>query len=127
MGKGLELLTHDGAELALGGLAERGSGSPQRAHEGRTTLESLQAVRSIFQTRGLSTAVFVSDRTHMLRVLRMASDLGFDAYGSPTTSSPSDLDPGRRQKAMLHELAGLAAYYVGGGRLLQDAAISSAP
>lgn len=95
--------------------------------EGRTTLESLQAVRSIFRTRGLSTAVFVSDRTHMLRVLRMASDLGFEAYGSPTTSSPSDLDPSRRQKAMVHELAGLAAYYVGGGRFLQDAAISSAP
>jgi len=49
------------------------------------------------------------------------------AWGSPTRTSPSDRDAVRRQKAMLHELAGLAAYYVGGGRLLDDTAILSAP
>jgi uncharacterized SAM-binding protein YcdF (DUF218 family) len=94
---------------------------------GRTTLESLEAVAGIFRQRGLTTGLFVSDETHMLRVLRMASDQGIVAWGSPTRTSPSDRDMVRRQKAMLHELAGLAAYYVGGARLLDDTATSSAP
>ena len=88
---------------------------------GRTTLESLENVRSIFRREGLQTAVFVSDETHMLRVLRMASDLGMTAWGSPTRTSPADLDEGRRRRAMLHELAGLARYYIGGGGLVDDA------
>ena len=44
--------------------------------EGRTTLESLEAVRTIFRDEDLRTGLFVSDETHMLRVLRMAEDLG---------------------------------------------------
>jgi uncharacterized SAM-binding protein YcdF (DUF218 family) len=95
--------------------------------QGRTTLESLESVGAIFREHGLTTGLFVSDETHMLRVLRMASDQGIVAWGSPTRTSPSDRDAVRRQKAMLHELAGLAAYYVGGGRLLDDTAILSAP
>ena len=96
-------------------------------NQGRTTLESLESVGAIFREHGLTTGLFVSDETHMLRVLRMASDQGIVAWGSPTRTSPSDRDAVRRQKAMLHELAGLAAYYVGGGRLLDDTAILSAP
>jgi uncharacterized SAM-binding protein YcdF (DUF218 family) len=94
-------------------------------NQGRTTLESLEAVAALFAERGLRSAVFVSDETHMLRVLRMASDLGIQAWGSPTRSSPSDQDAGRRWKATLHELAGLAAYYVGRSRFLDDAATTS--
>jgi uncharacterized SAM-binding protein YcdF (DUF218 family) len=95
--------------------------------QGRTTLESIEAVGSIFRQHGFTTGIFVSDRTHMLRVLRMASDQGIDAFGSPTTTSPTDRDATRRGKALIHELAGLAAYYVGGGRLIDDRAISAAP
>ena len=91
---------------------------------GRNTLESIEAVGGIFREHGFRTGVFVSDRTHMLRVIRMASDQGIVGWGSPTTTSPSDLDLLRRQKAVLHELAGLAAYYVGGGRLIDDSATS---
>ena len=94
---------------------------------GRTTLESIEAVGAIFRQHGFSTGVFVSDRTHMLRVLRMASDQGIDAFGSPTTTSPTDRDAARHGRALLHELAGLAAYYVGGGRLIDDSATSAAP
>jgi uncharacterized SAM-binding protein YcdF (DUF218 family) len=94
---------------------------------GRTTLESLEAVGAIFRERGFHSGLFVSDETHMLRVLRMASDQGIQAFGSPTRSSPSDRDAIRRQKAVLHELAGLAAYYVGGARLIGDAATSTTP
>jgi hypothetical protein len=39
VGDGLELLAHDDAELALGGLAERGSGSPQGSEQGRPPLD----------------------------------------------------------------------------------------
>lgn len=96
-------------------------------YQGRNTLESLEAVAGILRDNGLRTAVFVSDRTHMLRVLRMATDQGITAWGSPTTTSPTDLDPVRRGKAMLHEIAGLAAYYVGGGRLIDDSATAGSP
>ena len=95
--------------------------------QGRTTLESIEAVGSIFRQHGFTTGIFVSDKTHMLRVLRMAADHGIEAYGSPTTTSPTDSDLLRHQKALVHELAGLAAYYVGGGRLLDDSVITRAP
>ena len=94
---------------------------------GRTTLESLEAVGVIFRRHDLRTGLFVSDETHMLRVLRMASDQGIEAWGSPTRTSPTDRDDGRRRKALLHELAGLAAYYVGGSRLLDDAGFATSP
>ncbi len=94
---------------------------------GRTTLESLEQVGVIFRRHDLHVGVFVSDETHMLRVLRMASDQGIEAWGSPTRTSPTDRDDARRRKALLHELAGLAAYYVGGGRLLDDADLASSP
>lgn len=96
-------------------------------NEGRTTLESIEAVGAIFREHGFATGVFVSDRTHMLRVLRMASDQGMQAWGSPTTTSPTDIDSLRHRKALAHELAGLIAYYVGGGRLIDDSAITRAP
>jgi uncharacterized SAM-binding protein YcdF (DUF218 family) len=94
---------------------------------GRTTLESLEAVGLIFRRHDLRIGLFVSDETHMLRVLRMASDQGIEAWGSPTRTSPTDRDDARRRKALLHELAGLAAYYVGGSRLIDDTALTTAP
>jgi uncharacterized SAM-binding protein YcdF (DUF218 family) len=94
---------------------------------GRNTLESLEGVEAILRKHDLRSAVFVSDRTHMLRVLRMASDMGIAAWGSPTPASPTDLDPDLRWRAVAHELAGLAAYYVGGGRLFEESGTASAP
>jgi len=94
---------------------------------GRNTLESLDNVAAILRTHQLHRVVFVSDRTHMLRVLRMAKDLGIVAFGSPTTTSPTDLEADRRWKSIAHELAGLAAYYVGGGRLIDDPATANVP
>jgi uncharacterized SAM-binding protein YcdF (DUF218 family) len=95
--------------------------------QGRNTLESLEGVARIMRENGLASALFVSDRAHMLRILRMASDQGIAAWGSPTQTSPTDLDGSRRGKAMVHEVAGLAAYYFGGGWLVSDPAIASAP
>jgi uncharacterized SAM-binding protein YcdF (DUF218 family) len=94
---------------------------------GRSTLESIEAVAAIFRAYGIRSAIFVSDRMHMLRVLRMAIDEGIVAWGSPTQTSPTDRDESRRRKAIVHELAGLVAYYVGGGRLIDDTALTTSP
>jgi uncharacterized SAM-binding protein YcdF (DUF218 family) len=82
--------------------------------EGTTTLESLRAVGAMLRERGLTRVVFVSDRTHMLRVLRIASDQGLTAFGSPTRTSPTDATMGRRLDATVHELGALAVYFVTG-------------
>ncbi len=81
---------------------------------GRDTAESLRHVAWIMRTRGLRSALFVSDRTHMLRVLRVATDLGIVSYASPTPTSPADLDPPARLEATLHEVGALAWYLVSG-------------
>ena len=73
----------------------------------RTTLESIRAVGALLRANDLDDAVFVSDRPHMLRVLRMAADDGIEAWGSPTATSPIERDPGRQIDATLHELGAL--------------------
>jgi uncharacterized SAM-binding protein YcdF (DUF218 family) len=67
----------------------------------------------MLRQRGLHRVLFVSDRTHMLRVLRIALDQGLEAWGSPTRTSPTDATVESRFGATVHELGGLAAYFVG--------------
>jgi uncharacterized SAM-binding protein YcdF (DUF218 family) len=86
-------------------LAEDGS---------RTTLQSIRGVEALMDASGLQSAVFVSDPTHMLRVLRMAADVGIDAYGSPTRTSPLERDPVGRIDATVHELGALGVYFITG-------------
>jgi uncharacterized SAM-binding protein YcdF (DUF218 family) len=78
---------------------------------GRTTLDSLDRVATILSAHGIDDAVFVSDPTHMLRVLRIADDLGITAWGSPTPTSRIELDGGRKIDATVHELGALALYF----------------
>jgi len=82
--------------------------------QSRTTLASIRAVAALMDDAGLRSAVFVSDPTHMLRVLRMAADEGIQGYGSPTRTSPLERDPAARVDAMVHELAAMAVYFVTG-------------
>ena len=77
---------------------------------GRTTLQSLENVAAIFRGRGLQSALFVSDRMHMLRILRLAEDEGITGYSSPTTTSPSDATVQRTLNALRHELGALVLY-----------------
>src|SRR5258706_4506767 len=95
-----------------------GRGVPANAilseDQGRTTLESLRGAAAILRDRGLQTAVFVSDRTHMLRVLRIARDEGITAYCSPTTTNPSASNLHHRARSLIHELGGLTLYFVTG-------------
>lgn len=83
--------------------------------EARNTLSSMRSVAALLEARGLHSALFVSDPTHMLRVLRMAADLGIAGYGSPTTTSPAMADPVTRFQATVHELGALGVYFVTGG------------
>lgn len=80
----------------------------------RTTLQSIRRVAALMRGEGMESAVFVSDPSHMLRVLRMASDEGITAYGSPTRTSPQERDALRRVDAIVHELGALAVYFVFG-------------
>ena len=84
----------------------------------RTTLESIRAVGGLLRDNDLHGAVFVSDRPHMLRVLRMAADDGITAWGSPTSTSPIERDPARQIDATLHELGALAQYFLDRQRVL---------
>ena len=77
---------------------------------GGTTLASLTNVKAIFEAHGLHTALFVSDRSHMLRVLRVADDLGIEGYSSPTSTSPDDTDPELHYDSTVHELGAMAQY-----------------
>ncbi|MBI3745797.1 MAG: YdcF family protein [Chloroflexi bacterium] len=95
--------------------------------QGRTTLESIEAVAGILRARRLTSAVFVSDRSHMLRVLRIAIDQGILAWGSPTATSPSDADPGSRASAVIHELGALAIYFAGAGRTVVEQPVAATP
>jgi uncharacterized SAM-binding protein YcdF (DUF218 family) len=82
--------------------------------ESRTTLESIRGVAALMTDHDLADAIFVSDPTHMLRVLRMASDAGITGYGSPTTTSPIERDVVARVDAVVHELGALAVYFLSG-------------
>jgi uncharacterized SAM-binding protein YcdF (DUF218 family) len=87
---------------------------------GRTTLESLETVADLLRARNLTRVVFVSDRAHMLRVLRIARDQGLTPYGSPTRTSPTDAAFEQRVDATIHELGALAVYFVTGGQTAAD-------
>lgn len=105
-------------EAASARLYAIGRGVPASAilseDRGRTTLESLRGTAALLRDHGLETAVFVSDRTHMLRVLRIARDEGITGFGSPTATSPSDSTLDDRFRSTVHELGGLALYFVTG-------------
>jgi uncharacterized SAM-binding protein YcdF (DUF218 family) len=81
----------------------------------RTTLESIRGVAELLSANNLGSAVFVSDRPHMLRVLRMAADEGITAWGSPTQTSPIEGDLAGQVDATVHELGALAYYFLTGG------------
>ena len=83
--------------------------------QSRTTLESIRAVKAVLRDNGAESAIFVSDRPHMLRVLRMAADEGIVGWGSPTRTSPIENDLSRQVDATVHELGALAYYFLTGG------------
>ena len=116
-GKGRELdITTEAAAAQAYAIAH---GIPESAilteERGTNTLESLRGVDSILHDHGLRSVVLVSNRTHMLRSLRMARDLGIEAYGSPTTTtSAAESSLVQQVDDTLHEVGGLALYFLTG-------------
>jgi len=106
-------------EAAAGRKYALNAGVPDSAilveDNSRTTIQSLTAVSELLRASGATTVVLVSDRTHMLRALRMATDLGLTARTSPAPDSPTERDLANRSEATVHELAALALYFLGRG------------
>jgi uncharacterized SAM-binding protein YcdF (DUF218 family) len=105
-------------EAATARAYARSRGVPDDAilveDEARTTFESVRSVAGLLRQADLRSAVFVSDRPHMYRVLRMARDAGLSAWGSPTSTSPLESDTMAQVDATAHELGALAVYFVTG-------------
>jgi uncharacterized SAM-binding protein YcdF (DUF218 family) len=83
-----------------------------REDEGRTSWESLTAVASQLKAAGLRSVLLVSDPYHSARIKGMATELGLEAYASPTHTSPVTGFSAFRH--MLKEGAGVAAARVVG-------------
>jgi uncharacterized SAM-binding protein YcdF (DUF218 family) len=77
---------------------------------GEDTYESLQEVEAMTEQEGWGSVVLVSDRFHMFRALSMAEDVGLEAYGSPTTTSPIRDTPAAQLYYTLREVAAYTTY-----------------
>lgn len=70
---------------------------------GLSTKESMRSVADFMASRGMESAVLVSDPFHMLRLRIVAAQLGIRAYSSPTRSSPIRLDSAEEWKHVFRE------------------------
>ena len=77
---------------------------------GDNTYENLREAETLAQREGLETMLVVSERFHMLRSLTMAEDLGIQAYGSPTRTSPRERNLAWRLYYTLREVSAYTAY-----------------
>lgn len=78
--------------------------------EGSDTLGSLRAAAQAAADHGWRTAVIVSDPWHSLRARTMASDVGLDAWTSPTHSGPIVQTRQTQIRYILYETAALLYY-----------------
>jgi vancomycin permeability regulator SanA len=79
--------------------------------EGSDTLGSLKAAAERIHDRGWRTAVIVSDPWHSLRARTMASDVGLDAWTSPTHSGPIVQTRATQVRYIFYETAALLYYH----------------
>lgn len=77
---------------------------------GDNTYATLQEIKALAAQEDLGPVLLVSDRFHMFRSLEMAEDLGLEAYGSPTTTSPVESEAVSRSYYTLREVAAYTAY-----------------
>lgn len=55
---------------------------------GRTSWQSLNNISKIIKTQNINSVILVSDAFHMMRLRKMANDLGIINYASPAKDSP---------------------------------------
>ena len=77
---------------------------------GSTTLQSLQGVADILNSRGLTSVEIVTDPYHALRSRLIAQDLGLTAYVSPAENSAVTGEAEKRR--MINEGLGLSLAHV---------------
>ena len=71
--------------------------------KGRTTRESMLAVADTLGTRGMTSAILVSDPFHMLRLWITGRRFGLTTYTSPTRTSPISPNREKSWRYMLGE------------------------
>jgi uncharacterized SAM-binding protein YcdF (DUF218 family) len=102
------------SEAAAGASYLENLGVPATAilqeNSGRSTYQSLSAAAALAKTNNIHSVLLVSDPFHMLRSLKMAGDLGFTAYPSPTTTSPISRRPLEEWLYMIREAVAYTSY-----------------
>ncbi|HEX2239981.1 MAG TPA: YdcF family protein [Actinomycetota bacterium] len=79
--------------------------------EGRTTLQSLENVKSLAELNRIASLLLVSDPLHSERIKRIAEDLGFqEVYTSPASYLELQRSRLTKAKELLREVASLMAY-----------------
>lgn len=79
--------------------------------QGRTTLESLEAVKQIADARGIRSVLMVSDPMHSERLKRIGDDLGFEAvYTSPASYVELNRSRLTKAKELVHEVGSIIVY-----------------
>lgn len=84
--------------------------------EGMTSAESVRAAAALMRAEGLSTALVVSDRFHMLRLELLTRRAGLRPFRAPTPASPIDRAPGLRWRYVLRESLSVPAAALVGAR-----------
>jgi uncharacterized SAM-binding protein YcdF (DUF218 family) len=95
------------SEAAVSRVYVMSRGVPDTAilleNDGRTSAQSLRAAVDLLHTRGLATAVVVSDPFHMLRLEVLGRRYGMDPYTSPALPTPGSQHLLRRIGNLLAE------------------------
>lgn len=111
--------TGDGDKYSESAVARQyliGRGIPGSAllmeQQGRTSYESMIGASDLMQQHGWRRVLLVSDPFHMLRLKRMADDLGLRSLTSPTRTSPIVSGSETEWYYKLREVATLAYYLV---------------
>ncbi|MFC4866597.1 YdcF family protein [Streptomonospora arabica] len=82
--------------------------------EGDDTLKSIEAVSGVFEDRGWSSVVIVTDPWHSLRSRQMAGDHGMEAATSPSRSGPAVIERETQLWYITRETASLWYYWIFG-------------
>lgn len=79
--------------------------------QGRTTLESMEAVKRIAEDEDITTVLLVSDPLHSERIERIADDLGFEeTYTSWASYTQLERSRLTKAKQLLREVGSLLVY-----------------
>ena len=81
-------------------------------NNGKTSWQSLSAVSRLYQSEGVSSIILVSDSFHMLRLHKMAQDLGFIAFTSPAPNSPITANKALELRYVFREAVVFTAYLI---------------